>query len=896
MKKNKITAFLIAAVMAIGITPVGATAYAADTAVDKAEYAYFMDTAEGSAYVWLGEKIEGNGMLEFFDGQAMGITDSTDIYYNETVGLDGLTARKQYNANASYFKVSDKFYGADDHEFLISIVYYDFGPSEGTYYFEYHTTDGAEKRVTLIKPGRNPGWAVKTVVLDDVDFSKTYENGATIQIVNGAYNAFKKVEIVNISKAKRDGKPVEIKNMGSEMRRDAEYLRLVKFDDERFTNEQLSKPCTMYDAYSLRNLITCTDKDVSMDLKKYTMTQGELLNYYMQALNVKKNDGESAVDAAKRLGIIDSMSYFVNDGWPALNYHLLSIVHATTLYENEKGKTLLEGLIDSGYYEGIDITKIKNDKFTEIYFKPDEDQGPIYLPYETVTDFMTGRTYHYINFFGSMMVRGYLNVNSWLPDGSGFICGTTSGFFYLYDIKTQTLTYVDQTIGNPTMLPVYMCLNGWAYYPKNEDGILTIWRANPLTLEKEKVFTLPKGITTTYLNVSNDGRYVVLEGSDVGYVLERPKGTTPIIRLDLQEQKLEYRYYSFDYSNIANHFQINPAYPDIVGFSHETDTKNWTFTDILDRCNIMDFTTGDVVKYNQGKFDNGNAVQLVTHEVWSYDGEYRYFCSWATNSNKESGTMPAVVRINKDGTHRQYFYAGMPQGGVNHANISGDNRMICSDEGWLSLISTETHQIFPLANIRGVIAMQNHPYHPHPHVSYRGNMASWAHVRNNVLGIAWIDYTDILENEVGKGGRYPFGTDVTRVSYEGVECESRETTKDGVKCAAVSPTKELFFDINPEIVDVNNASVKITFDYYDNSNKPLTITYSKGVEEYNDAWKYFNKTIEVRRENTNKWKTAEIVIDCGNFENIGKFESDFKIKSGALNAYIANVRVERIEN
>ena len=896
MKKNKITAFLLAVVIAMSMMTSATNTLAADNAADKAEYAYFMNTSEDSAYVWLGEKIEGNGMIEFLDGQAMGITDSKDIYYNETVSLDGLTARKQYNANSSYFKVSDEFYREGDCEFLFSIVYYDFGPSEGTFYFEYHTTDGAEKRVKLVKPGRNPGWTVKTVVVDDIDLSKTYDNGATIRIVNGAYNAFKKIEAINISEAKRENRPINITCMGSEVRREAESLQLIKYDDKRFTDEKLGDACTMYDAQMLRNLITATDTNVLDTAKKQTMTQGGLLDFYMEVLGVVKNDGESSVDAAKRLGITDAMDFFVSDDRPALNYHLLSIAHAALMYENPDGDILLKGLISSGFYDGVDITTIKSEKFAEIYYMPDEDAGPMYLPYETITDHMTGRKYHYINYFGSQMLRGYLNLNSWLPDGSGFICGTSTGFFYIYDIKSQTMTYLDRTVGQSIMLSVYMCLDGWAYYHKNENGIYSIWRINPKTKVKEKLYELPKGITIEYLNVSNDGRYVVFDGSDTGYILERPKDTTAIVRIDLWEKKLEYRYYSFDYSNKVNHFQINPVYTDIIGFSHETDTSKWTYGDIWDRCNIMDFTTGEVVYVNQGKNIFGAAVQLATHEIWSYDGEYRYFCSWPTDATKESGDIPAVIRVNKDGTHRQYYKLNAPAGSANHGNISGDNRMLATDAEWLMLISTETHQNFPIVNMRGVIENKNHPYHPHPHISYTGNMVSWGHVRGNVLGIAWFDYTDILENEVGKGGRYQFGTDVTRVSYAGVECESKETTKAGVECVTASPGKSLFFDINPEIVDVTDAAVKITFDYYDNSNKPLTITYTKGVEEYNDAWKSFNKSLEVRRENTQKWRTAEIVIDCGNFENIGKFESDFKVTSGGYNAYIANVKVEQIEH
>ena len=175
-------------------------------------------------------------------------------------------------------------------------------------------------------------------------------------------------------------------------------------------------------------------------------------------------------------------------------------------------------------------------------------------------------------------------------------------------------------------------------------------------------------------------------------------------------------------------------------------------------------------------------------------------------------------------------------------------------------------------------------------------MASWGEERDGILGISWINYTDILENEVAKGGRYPFGDDVTRVSYKGLECESSITTRAGKECAVAKPGTSIFFDINPEVIDVDDGAAKITFEYFDDGTKPLVLTYTKGVEEKNDAWKVYNKTINISRDNTKKWKTAEVVIDCGNFESIGKFETDFKIRSTEKNAYIANVKVEPIEH
>ena len=889
MKKKRVAAAILSAVMAVSAGFVKPAVFAEDSAADKAEYQYFMNTAENSAYVWLGETIEGKG-LEFFDGQAMGIKDSNDPLYNETVILDGLTARKQYRANSSYFKIDKSLYDKDDHEVLFSLVFYDFGPSEGWFYFEYYATDGSIKQVALRKPGTNPGWSVKTIGINDIDLTREYENGANVRIQNGAYNAFKKLEFINISKAKRDKNEVKLTSLGVELTDELVSLMLLDADDERFTNQNLGKACTEYDAKSFLNKITNNGVQASAGNK--TLTQGELVSMYMQTIGLNKNPDESWVEAATRYKMIDAMDFFLFDEAQATYFNLISIAHATLIYGGNDGKGLLADLINDGFYDNVDIAKVNSTTFQTVYYAQ-----PRKLPYKRITDNVTGRTFNYINFFGQQMVRGYLDEQGWLPDGSGFVCGTPDGHLYVYDIETQMLTYLDKGDKITEITGAFVAGNGWVYYTRKEDGIDSIRRVHPKTLVKEKLFDLPRGLGTDLFNVTNDGHYATFETSDKSYVLaDRPPNTEPIIRVDLWEGTMEYRYYGFTWGGTTvNHEQINPEYPELIAFSHDYSSP-WTEKDIYDRCLIMNMETGEVTVYNQGaRDDDGRPVQVVTHEVWSANGEHRYFCTWKGDSESgtsvDSGAVPAVVRIDKDGTHRQYYktndYSAI------HANVSGDEKMICFDMGTICLLSTETHQVFPI--IKTSIQNSNHPYHPHPQLSVSGNKVQWGHIYDGVLGIAWMDYTDILENEVAKGGCYPFGDDVIRVSYKGIECESKITTRAGVECATVGGGKELFFDIKPEIIDTDNGAVKITFDYFDNTDGDIVLTYSKGVEEPNDAWKFFNKTVEIERTNTNKWKTATVVIDCGNFESIGKFESDFKLLSKKNNIYIANVRVEPVE-
>lgn len=883
---KKIISLMLSVVMMMGITPLQTITNAADSSADNPEYAYFMNTAENSAYVWLGEKIEGEG-IKFYDGQQLGIEDKKDPLYNETVTLDGLTARKQYSANSSYFKLDEKYYDKGDNEFLISLVFYDFGPSEGKFYFEYHSTDGTIKQITIIKPGTNPGWLVKTMCMDDVDLETTYENGAHFRIKNGAYNAFKKLEIVNVSKAKREKTTIATTCLGVEVKNELESLRIIKSGDERFLNKNLGSHCTGTDANDLRNIITGTTNPDTY--QNNTITQGELLQMYLQSLNLTKREGESWVDAARRWGVTDAMDYFLFDETPATYFNLINLVYSALVYENSKGDILLANLIKNGFYEGVEVINIKSDAFQTIYYSQ-----PRKLPKKKIINSQTGRTYYHINLFGNMLLRGYTDSVTIMHDGSGMICGTAAGDLYHYDFETEMLTYLDKTIPNTAFLAAYCCPNGWVYYLQRANSITTLLRINPLTLEKEVLMELPVGFSPAMYITTNDGRYASFECYSYGNAFPVPAGTTPVIRADLVEKKLIYTYYGFDYAHYLNHHQINPVYPDIIAFSHEF-SSGMTGWDIYDRCYIMDITTGKVAKYNSGRVPDGRSAELVSHEVWGMSGDYRYFTASPLDSSVSNPAGGSVVRVDLNGRHRQYYSSQGYNSSGNHVGVSGDERMIAFD-GCVSLQSTETHQVFPIvyAGRKNYIG-SGHPYHPHPHLSYTGNILTWGEVDNNVLGISWMDYTDILENEVAKGGRYAFGDDVVIPSYKGIECESRFTTKMGKDCVTANIDKEVFFDINPEIIDVDNGAAKITFDYFDNGSKPLVMTYTKGVEEQNDALQFFNKQIKIPRKGTNKWRTAEVIINCGNFESIGKFESDFKIYSGEKNVYIANVRVEAIE-
>lgn len=858
------------------------------------EYDYFENHGEESAYAILGDKIEQSGM-EFLDGLTMGQTNSGDALYNEKVNLDGLEARKQYSANSAYFKVDKDFYEEGDTEFLFSIVFYDFGPSEGKFYFEYHSTDGSIKQVTFVKPGTSPGWAVRSVCVDDMDVTKTYENGATIRIQNGAYNAFRKAELVNVSKARREKSTMNMTALGNGIMLELGNLYILDKNDERYTNAKMANPATRYDIQELLNVVNGTPNAANTASKTATMTQGELATLLMNAAGLTKNNDESAVDAAKRLGVVDAAAFMYNDTEVATNYNLINAVYAALVLTNASGNCLLNNLIDGGYYADKQISKIKNSAFLSIYYAI-----PRKMPYTVIYDNTTGREYKYVNFFGEDLGRPYLTEHCWLLDGSGFLCSTSSGDMFIYDINTQMMKYVDTT-NSALQLSACVCPNGYIYYTKRGLAGAEIWRCKPETLEKECMFQFPSGVSSSITQLTNDGRYMALEFGNISsdnWYFEREDNEYPIVVLDLEKKEMTYRTFSFPYSNWLNHRQINPEDPNIVAFSHECILGEvGSYAQIYDRTWIMYMNTGEAVPFNQGRYGTNTdsiAKQMFTHEMWSIDGEYRYLCfSGISSKNQDIGQGPGIAVFRKDGTHPQYYqilYNSV--GAANHAGMSSDGKMFMFDNSTVSLMSAETHQIFPIADLTQRIGSKGHPYHPHPNFANGYNLVAWGQVHNNVLGVAWMDYTDVLENEVAKGGRYDMGNNLTRVSYKGIECESDTTVKDGVECIYAKPGTSIFVDVNDDYIDNGNCAVKLTFDYYDNGTYPINIIYTKGLEEYNDFIKSYNKKVLVMRKGTGQWKTAEVTLDCVNLETAGKFKSDFKFSSAQGSAFIKNVKVE----
>ncbi len=153
--------------------------------------------SKDNAYVILGDPVESNKM-SFIDGLLNENIQQTDPTYSEKFEQDGIKGRKVYKQNYAYFTLDKQNYDFSGSKYLVLITYYDFGPDRGYFHFEYNSTSSKNKRISVEKPGTVAKWSTAKIIIDDAAFCGAMENGADMRIASGLYNAFSKIEIINL--------------------------------------------------------------------------------------------------------------------------------------------------------------------------------------------------------------------------------------------------------------------------------------------------------------------------------------------------------------------------------------------------------------------------------------------------------------------------------------------------------------------------------------------------------------------------------------------------------------------------------------------------------------------------------------------------------------------------
>ncbi len=539
--------------------------------------------------------------------------------------------------------------------------------------------------------------------------------------------------------------------------------------------------------------------------------------------------------------------------------------------------------------ETVDII-VPRDSFLEKKYKT-----PQKLASRTILE-KTGLTTHYLNIAEVPTIRTYVTSQNWTSDGKSFICGLQTGIMFLYNTEDETLTFIDYSIPSTQLLLATVGTDDYVYYVKrNENGEYSIWKAD-LTVAPavpELVCNALEGTAIGLLHITNDCKYLSAELYSADNASQSISG-----RYSIDAGKwVTYTHPTFEFSPSKTHDIINPEYPNLMSFCHEINHSmdyEVNAYNIYDRIWQLDLDTMEAKNiFKQGMQSADRALQGATHEVWSNDGEYMYFIAFNMGATYNKGSVPAVVRFDKDGSHRKYYNGENALiHNYKHCTSTGDNKFVGADGEWIVVLSTETWEEFPISQFSWNGPSINHPYHAHPVIAREQYVMNWGDTdENGLLGIKWYDFTDLVASKA-VGGSTPMGENVTRVSFLGLDCDSAESTIGGKNCVNAESGNSIYLDIDESLIDTDNGKIKLIFDYYDNSLQPITVTYTSGVETDNDRYRIFDAEKTIERTGTNTWKMTEVIIDSGNFEDIGKYNTDIKISGGTENVSIAGVSAD----
>ena len=927
MKWKKAAALALIAGLLL-TTGAGAKDESAENA-NEIEKATIMNTDKNNAYVIFGNPIEEN-MMAFVDGMQQGVTDSVNPLYSEKVNFLGIDGRKVYNTNYVYLRMDESFYEPEDSEFIVSISYYDFGPDPGTFHLEYNSSDDSagevnlKKRISLKKSGLVQKWYTVKVYINDAKFVHGMPFDSDLRLVSNAYNAFAKVEITNVSKAKRDPS-IQIQ-MGTVNGSKAEALHKLGLYDGIGQEEYLpglEEPITREDAVVLMlqalglqkkatdSRAPCHFSDVSEKAKPFVgyaqaqglvkgtangifsaqrnITKRELITFYFRALGYDDDEGiyENAEKMALDEGLIEGNDLIFNVDTDAIRDNFAAMAFNALIMKNKNiGMLVMSDMLKSGFLTEQEITATGDEKLVaQIYEQPRK------MPYKTIIDPTTGRTIHLITINGKNAVRPYVTQQHWDVTGTKFVIGEPkTNSLYLYDTVTQELQMLDFADVGGSAAAVITPKNMMFYNKPNGE----VWQMDLNTLEKKKIADMPSYASgLSVISATNDGKYIsgywMENRSELDYIngVQRHR---IVPRLNVETGEWD----STSLSHLFNddlrfpelgHPIINPEYHDIAMFCHEGTTEY-----IPDRIWTGNFSTGEHRNvFLQAERPDGMTGETSGHELWSEDGEEIFFVKY---TRKENLGQSGVVRVDKDGNNREYINGDHPYW---HCYPSPDKKWVCADtqiggqRAEVVLINVQTYESHMLTNF--FYPNKPHPWQPHPIISQDGKKVSWQMAdpdNPEVLGTAWMDLSDIIDVPVEELSGDISAT-ANYVSYKHAISEVKTTTQNGEECFRIPAGKEMYVNINDAVTTDINGDVTVRLTYLDIGRQPMKLRYTSGLVDKSDYANREDVSIKIERHNTGQWKTIDIQLRGANLSNAGKYRTDFCIGGQYSDAYIKHI-------
>ncbi len=878
--------------------------------------------SENNAYVVMGETVSRNYM-QYVDGYEAGITDQNDPGYSEPFEMDGVLGRRVYKTNYLDFILDKDYYEPGDSKFMVIITFYDFGPSEGYFHFDYSNNRGVKSRVSVLKPGVVPKWRTTRIVIDDADFTNVIDGKYNIRLVSNLYNAFAKIEIVNVSVAERSDEYIEFGAANSIQAEALDAINMMEGENGGPATAGLEKKITrgslikmLIKAFTkedeaLRENNKCSFTDVSADLAPYVAygekigiiqgsgggkfnpdeyaTPRQMLVFMMRYLGITDDNlYENAYKLGNELGFIKNLDLVLYPDAPLSRDNYAAIFYnGSMITSNKTGNTILldnvlEGVFTEEMAMNTGVKEIMAYRF----------MAPRKIPKMTLVDETTGRTYYHMNFDGLQAIKTYFHQQSWNEEETKFIIGNKeTGAMYEYDINTEMLRFLDYVMVE-SVFYAEVVENDQIYYEK-DDG--SFWHYDWNTHTKRKIADMhPDSQTATCLfSVTWDGKYIAtmmqINEGEAGYINGVHRYKTAV-RLNTETGIWDgIFYHEFNdtpaYPSIG-HPIINPQYPEISMFCHEGTTEY-----IPDRIWLGNYDTGETWNlFKQGVYPDGQMTKECTgHEMWQFDGEHAIFVKYPkTQNDGKSG----LSRISLDGTEVEYFNEDYIYW---HITTNREGDWVAGDMNTpvlgVAMVSTKSYESYLLATNFTFGPHTNHPYQPHPTLSWRGNMISWQQcVEGKIVGCSWMDVSD-LNNMEFEGGITEHNESLSYVSYKNTRFEVENVTMAGQQCFKVAKDHGMYFDIHDDVIRVPEGDVEIEITYLDNSMVPIELVYTNTTKEATNYGNFEDRIIEIKRSGTGKWKTAKVQLNNASLEDSCSHLTDFALRGQYSDCYIKDVKV-----
>ena len=864
---------------------------------------------KNNAYVVFGKNVSSNKM-SLVDGRDSNITDPQDPLYSEDFEMDGITGRKVYKENYVYMKVDKSKISPDDHRFLIIITYYDFGPQVGYFYVDYNSNDSQlseearkYKRYTITKPGITPKWTTVRTLIDDAEFTGAMEYGADLRIVTRNYNAFAKVELVNVADLEKGDSNIEMPTVNTIQAEALTLAGLYESEDAQGNPYGLEENMTRIQSLRAMLKFFGKDKDIATaepstsfsdvsgeDAKVVAVAQKldivrgsgdgkfspqrqatiqEILTYMLRYSDFEADDlYEKAYDYASKQGIVKTDDFILFPSRPLIRDNFVAVAYNFLTTSVNGSVPLIASHLENGVLTRDDLAKTGDPILAGyLYYMP------VKVPKTEIFDTVTGRTYYYVNFNGDKMIRPYVTAQSWNYEGTKFIFSNDkTDSMYEYDTVNETVKYLDNVVKSPECLNAVVTPDDHIIY---YDGSGILWDMDWKTYKKKK---LNSSAVFSVISITNDGRY--LSGYNAGKYSRMDTQTG-----ELLARGMNFKGYNSDSLGVG-HPIINPEYENLVFFCNEGTTQL-----IPDRLWLWNIDTDEVYNsFVQGENPNGLTGECSGHEVWNIDGEKMYWVKYTQTQNVgQSGFM----RMDKYGKTREYINGDYA---IWHCFPAGDDNWVAGDtnSGQIILANCNTYESYYIAKFRMWNA--SHPYQPHPHINFGSTVVSWQMVDDsNMLGVGWADVSDLTQNP---RTTEEFALDDTLSVISNDDSKNfniiANDKYDGQDCITAPTNNNIYCRINDEKILSESGNFKIKFEYLDMGRQPVNIRYTSAPEGLKELSNRENKVVTIPRNNSGKWKTAEFEIKNANLNNACKYQSDFAIYSPYSQMTIRNLELSEI--